>query len=123
MLKILSKVEPFITSYRSLYSNYYVEHSNGSTQFSKVLNQLVKGGSFEYNKGYTDGYGSAVKDFDNVSDGGFVEGIINGGFKSLSDSWGIVSSGVSISGISVGNIVSTFVILLFAFFVGKIVLR
>ena len=115
-------------NHNSEYSHFFdLYYGNGKNLASydkfNIYDKFVSSSDSSYNLGYSDGYSSAVHDFEDVTDGGMVEGLINGAFNSVSDSWDILNSGVSISGISVGGIVSTVAILVVVYFALKIIAR
>ena len=115
--------EHILTGFSGYYDQAYNDLSNGEGDYYAIYKELFAGSKVSYNQGYTDGYGSAVRDFEGVTDGGMVEGMINGAFNSVSDSWDILNSGVSISGISVGGIVSSMVILVVVYIGLKVIAR
>lgn len=112
-----------LPSFSTYYTNRYATMLDKTSNEYKMYQELIDNSSGTFNQGYTEGYAAAVRDFEGITDGGMVEGLINGAFNSVSDSYEILGSGISISGISVSGIVSTIVILLVGYFALKIIAR
>ena len=60
-----------------------------------------------YDMGYKDGFNSVIQ----VSDGNAVSGFFSGIFGAFYDGYDIIANGISINGVSVGTVISTFIII------------
>lgn len=72
-----------------------------------------------YEQGYTAGFNSVIQ----TSDGSAVSGMFTGIFAAMYDGYNTIANGVSISGISVGMIVSSLIVIFVAVFAVKIALK
>ncbi len=78
---------------------------------------------YDYETTYKEGYQAAVKELGNDGNGSIVRSFMFSAFDIASESFEKLNKGTTINGISVGGVISTLIVIVFVFFIIKLIKR